>query len=370
MPKWINLSYANVATTSPIANVSESKWSEKIAEGGAAEFDGNDERDALLPLRKSAAKLLNCNVRNMCAGSSATEIISSLAWAIFPKSGTNIVSTKSSFPSTVYPWARVASQNGAHVRLANHNKDLYTEINDIIELIDEKTSVVTISHVEYSNGQRYNLKKLAAATHSVGALLIIDATQSMGIIPIDAKESNADAIVSAGYKWLRGNFGTAIGYISNNILDDYTPGLVGFRSNSEIWDLNSSRLNFPSGADKFEFSTVHFGASIGLSKAIDELNLIGIDNIWAHSVKLNNALIDGMRSLNLTIISPINDRERSGIISVKLPGHTSSDEISRKLQTEYSIIVSSRSGFLRISPHIDNSISDISKLIKALSEII
>mgnify|MGYP002014839921 CR=1 FL=1 len=370
MPKWINLSYANVATTSKSAKITESRWAEKIANGGAAEFDGNDERDALLPLRNSSAKLLNCSVDNMCAGSSATEILSSLAWAIFPKSGSNIVSTKTSFPSTVYPWARVANQNGAEIRLAKHNDELYTKFNDIIELIDENTSVVTISHVEYSNGQRYNLKKLAEATHSVGALLIIDATQSMGLIPLDTQKINADAIVSAGYKWLRGNFGAAVGYISSNILNDYTPGLVGFRSNSDIWDLDPSRLKFPKSANKFEFSTVHFGASIGLSRAIDELNSIGMDKIWSHSMTLTDKLKEGLDNLNLKIISPMNEKERSGIVSIKLPPNTSSDEISHILQKEYSIIVSSRSGFIRISPHIDNTISDVNQLIIALSEII
>ena len=71
----------------------------------------------MIPLRKSAAKLLKCDFNDVCVGSSATEILSSLAWAIAPKEGTNIVSTQASFPSTVYPWTRVSQEFNSEIRL-------------------------------------------------------------------------------------------------------------------------------------------------------------------------------------------------------------------------------------------------------------
>ena len=192
-----------MATTSPAAHKASMDWSDALARGGAAEFDGDAEKNGMMPLRRAAARLLSCGVEDVCVGSSATEHLCSVAWAVAPQDGSNIVSTKASFPSTVYPWTRVADANGAEVRLADHNLDLYTDPEDIISLIDENTSVVTLSHVEFSSGQRYNLRRFADAAHSVGAMLVVDATQSMGMVPIDAKSSGADVIVSSGYKWLR-----------------------------------------------------------------------------------------------------------------------------------------------------------------------
>ena len=115
---WVNLSYANVATTSPIAHQTSTEWSDSLARGGAAEFDGEAEKNGMMPLRRATARLLSCKVEDVCVGSSATELLCSVAWATSPPKGSNIVSTRASFPSTVYPWIRVADANGALARSA------------------------------------------------------------------------------------------------------------------------------------------------------------------------------------------------------------------------------------------------------------
>ena len=367
---WINLSYANVATTSPAAHQTSMEWSDALARGGAAEFDGEAEKNGMMPLRRATARLLSCKVEDVCVGSSATELLCSVAWAKSPPKGSNIVSTRASFPSTVYPWTRVANANGAEVRLADHDSDLYTEPNDIISLIDQDTSVVTVSHVEFSSGQRYDLRKLADAAHSVGAILVVDATQSMGMVPIDAPNSGADVIVSSGYKWLRGTYGAAVGYISPSVLPDMYPGLLGFRSHDDIWDLRAERLTLPEDASRFEYTTIHFGAAFGLAKAVDEICDFGIQEVWEHDLKLADKVIDEAKRIGLSIVSPISEDERSAIIGLRMPEGVSSEVIARRLQDEYSILVTSRAGLLRVSPHMDNTTEEVGMLFDALEKIL
>ena len=370
MAQWTNLSYANVATTSEMAHRVSSEWADSLARGGAAEFDGTAEKEGMLPLRIAASKLLSCEVDDVCVGSSATELICSLAWAISPPEGSNVVSSRAAFPSTVYPWARVCESNGAEIRLADYDDSLYTDVRDILSLIDEKTSVVTISHVEYSNGQRYDLEELSEAAHSAGALLVVDATQSMGMVPIDAHSTKADAIVSSGYKWLRGTYGAAVGYISPSVVGDLNPGLIGFRSNADLWDLRSDRLVLPEDASRFEYTTIHFGAALGLAAAIDELVGIGMEEVWRHDLELVDSLVEGISGLGIDIVSPLSDSERSAIVSLRLPSGNSSIEVAERLQSEYSILVTSRSGLLRVSPHVDNNLEEIESLVSALGEIL
>ena len=367
---WINLSYANVATTSPAAHQTSMEWSDALARGGAAEFDGEAEKNGMMPLRRATARLLSCKVEDVCVGSSATELLCSVAWAKSPPKGSNIVSTRASFPSTVYPWTRVADANGAEVRLADHDSDLYTEPNDIISLIDQDTSVVTVSHVEFSSGQRYDLRKLADAAHSVGAILVVDATQSMGMVPIDAPNSGADVIVSSGYKWLRGTYGAAVGYISPSVLPDMYPGLLGFRSHDDIWDLRAERLTLPRDASRFEYTTIHFGAALGLAKAVDEICDFGIQEVWEHDLKLADKVIDEAKRIGLSIVSPISEEERSAIIGLRMPEGVSSEAIARRLQDEYSILVTSRAGLLRVSPHMDNTTEEVGMLFDALEKLL
>ena len=368
MNKWTNLSYANVATTSPKAHLIASEWAESLARGGAAEFDADAEKVGMMPLRKATATLLGCSISDVCVGSSATELLSSLAWAIAPKKG-NIVSTRASFPSTVYPWQRVADEFGSEIRLAPYDGNYYTNPDDILSLIGEDTKVVTLSHVEYTCGQRYDLETFAKATHDVGALLVIDATQSMGMVPIDAHRSGADAIVSSGYKWLRGTYGAAVGYISPTI-QSLSPGLLGFRSHKDIWDMKADRLEFPDDASRFEFTTIHFGAVLGLAASIEEITNIGIQKVWEHDLELTNMLIEGVTEIGLEIASPTNDDERSAIISLKIPAGFDTSEVVKQLQDEYGILVTNRSGFLRVSPHIDNTPEQITFFLTSLRKIL
>ena len=324
----------------------------------------------MMPLRKSAAELLQCDFNDVCVGSSATEILSSIAWAIAPKEGTNIVSTKASFPSTVYPWTRVSQEFNSEIRLAPHDNFFYTKQEDILNLIDSNTSVVTLSHVEYANGQHYDLDLFSKAAHEVGALLIIDATQSMGAIPIDAYNSGADAIVSSGYKWLRGTFGAAVAYISPKIYSSYIPGLLGFRSHNEMWDMRADRLDLPNSASCFEFSTINFGAALGLSVAIDEILEYGIDNVWKHNLELINLIISRCSEMNLRIASPLDNSERSAIISLVPPSGYDAEDIVDRLQNEYGILVTNRAGLIRISPHMDNTSEEVIFLMDSIKEIL
>ena len=369
MQKWTNLSYANVATTSPKAHEIATEWADSLARGGAAEFDADAEKNGMIPLRTATSKLLQCPISDICVSSSATEILCSLAWAISPKEGKNIVSTKASFPSTVYPWKRVSEEFGAEIRLAQHDENYYTKPEDIFCLIDKNTAVVTISHVEYACGQRYDLNSFAKAAHDVGALFIVDATQSMGMVPINAPDTGADAIVASGYKWLRGTYGAAVGYISPK-LQSLSPGIIGFRSHKDIWNMKAERLEYPEDASRFEFTTIHFGAALGLAASIDQINDIGIQNVWEYDLKLTDSLIDGVLDLGLKIASSTDEQERSSIISIRMPSSFDTAKVVKKLQDEYGILTTNRSGFLRVSPHIDNNSKEIDFFLDALSKIL
>ena len=124
----------------------------------------------------------------------------------------NIVSSRAAFPSTVYPWSRVAHETGAEVRLAPYDENHYTDPKDILGLIDNDTCSCYFT-CRVCQRTEDSLREFSKAAHSVGALLIVDATQSMGTVPID------DSIRGRCHHilWLqvaRGTYGTAVGYLS------------------------------------------------------------------------------------------------------------------------------------------------------------
>ena len=364
--KCTYLDAANVALMYRGAEKAIIDWQKDVAENGSMNFDESAEATVFDELHIVAARLFNTEPEDIAAGSSATELLSSLAWAITPGPGTNIVSTDIVFPSAIYPWRRVANHTNCEIRFAQ-GRNSYVNPDDIIQLIDKNTAVVCISHVEYSGGQRFDLAKLAEATHGQGALFVLDATQSAGAIPIDAPGCGIDALVCSGYKWLCGPFGAAVMYLAPHLQTELEPGLVGFRSHKDMWDLQADRLEFPKTAKRFEFSTMAFGCAIGLTRSIEFLLDVGIERIVMYNKYLGDLLIQGLEERDLEIISPRGDTERSPIIAARFPGKDPA-EVARKLK-EAQVMVSCRKDFVRFSPHLYNQAGDIEKALEHIDEI-
>ena len=354
--KFVSLNAANVALMYHGAHQAIIEWQDDVALNGSNNFDDNSEETVFEELHQVASRLINADPKDIAVGSSATELLCSLAWAISPSKDQNVVSTEIVFPSTVYPWQRVASSTGCEIRLAKE-KDNFIHINEIITLIDQHTAVVCISHVEYGNGQTFDLDLLAEAAHEYGALLVVDATQSAGSIPIDVQTCPVDVLISGAYKWLCGPFGAAFMYVAPLLSERLDPGLVGFRSHKNMWDLDASRIDYPETAQKFEFSTMAFGCALGLTRSIDFLNEVGVENIFQYNRQLADILITGLRSRDAVITSPSDNEDRSSIVTAYFENIDSKEIISDLKAAQ--VFISSRAGAMRFSPHLYNTVEDI-----------
>ncbi|SVA60773.1 uncharacterized protein METZ01_LOCUS113627 [marine metagenome] len=343
------------------------EWQDDVALNGSNNFDDNSEETVFGELHQVASRLINAGPEDIAVGSSATELLCSLAWAISPSKDQNVVSTEIVFPSTVYPWQRVASSTGCEIRLAKE-KNNFIHINEIITLIDQHTAVVCISHVEYGNGQTFDLDLLAEAAHEYGALLVVDATQSAGAIPIDVQTCPVDVLISGAYKWLCGPFGAAFMYVAPLLSERLDPGLVGFRSHKNMWDLDASRIDYPETAQKFEFSTMAFGCALGLTRSIDFLNEVGVENIFQYNRQLADILITGLRSRDAVITSPSDNEDRSSIVTAYFENIDSKEIISDLKAAQ--VFISSRAGAMRFSPHLYNTAEDIHSALTEIDNII
>jgi len=365
--KFISLNAANVALMYHGAHQAIIEWQDDVALNGSNNFDENSEETVFRNLHQVASQLINATPEDIAAGSSATELLCSLAWAISPSKDQNVVSTEIVFPSTVYPWQRVANSTGCEIRLAKE-KDNFIHIDEIITLIDQHTAVVCISHVEYGNGQTFDLHLLAEAAHEHGAILVVDATQSAGAIPIDVQACPVDALISGAYKWLCGPFGAAFMYLTPHLQTKLEPGLVGFRSHKNMWDLDASRIDYPQAAAKFEFSTMAFGCAVGLTKAISFLNNVGVENILQYNRQLADRLIEGLQTSGAVITSPLEDKSRSSIVRAHFE-NIGSNKIIQSLKRA-GVFVSRRGDSIRFSPHLYNSMSDIDKALAEIDNIL
>jgi cysteine desulfurase/selenocysteine lyase len=355
--KFVYLDAASVGLMHRGAALAINRWQQALADEGTIAFDEQDEVECLDNLNRAAAVLLNTAPENIATASSETVLMASLAWAVMPPKGSNIVATDLAHPSTVYPWVRVASFTGAGMRWARSN-NYYIDPDHLESLIDDSTSVVCLSHVEYGTGQTYDLARFAKAAHRHGAICVVDITQSAGQVPIDVAASGIDAAAASTYKWLCGPFGTGFMYVSD-ALQKLDPGIVGWRSHKDMWDFQATRLEMPDSAKRYEFGTIAYGNALGATQAINYLLDRTIKKIHAHNAAIAGQLREGLQSMGAEVLSPRNPAECSATIAARIPGKDSSS-FARELKAN-NVIVSLRRDFIRFSPHLYNSSADIER---------
>ena len=361
------LNTASVALMYAGCQTAIDSWNRDIAENGTIHFDENAEQTVFDRLHIEFAELINATPSDIAVASSATEQLASLAWAIMPESGSTILTPDIVFPTTIYPFSRVARHTGATIQfVAGENG--YVDPQKILEQIDDNVSVVCLSHVEFGSGQKYDLRQFSEVCHAHDALLIVDGTQSAGAVAVDIPQSGVDAFVCGGYKWLCGPFGASVMYVAPHLHNTLDPGLVGFRSNRDIWKLDVAYQDYPDTAQRFEFSTMAYGCARGLAESIAYLNRQGVENIMAHNLLLADRVTEGLQECGAEVFSPQAKEEKTAIVSARFPD-IDSRIIVEGLSAE-NIIISPRRDFFRFSPHLYNTMEEIDAAITQIRKIV
>ncbi len=280
--------------------------------------------------------------------------------------GSKIVTTDLEYPSVVYPWLRRSL--GVKVHYVK-NVDWKILLEDVERAVDDKTVAVAISHVEYVNGFRNDMRALSEIAHEHGAYLIVDAIQSAGAIPIDVKKDDVDFLTTACYKWLLSPTGAGYLYVKEELIEKFEPPLVGWASvkqeifeTIDFWDIWSLKLS--ETASRFEVGSPSFLSLIGATEAMKMLLNIGIENVERRILKLTDHLIEAVKNLGLKLQTPEELRYRSGIVNFKVE---KPQEVTEKLSRK-GIIVSARAHGIRVSPHFYNTEEEIDKVIEEIKK--
>lgn len=283
------------------------------------------------------------------------------------RSGDNVVFTDLSYPSIPYILQDLRRRYGIELRVIK-NVDGVTRLEDLEAAVDEQTRMVVIDRTAAFSGFTFDVKEVCRIAHAKGALVLDDAMQSLGAINVDVKDDDVDMLISGAYKWLCGPFGAAVMYLAPHLQTKLEPGLVGFRSHKNMWDLSPDRLEYPDTSKRFEFSTMAFGCIRGLEESIRYLVDIGIDQIYEHNLKLADRLVEGLNRLDIEIVSPLERSERTSIVTCRVDGWNSM-EVVQKLKKR-KIVAHKRQEFVRFSPHLFNSEADVDRAIAELQSLL
>lgn len=371
-PAFDRFTYLNTASAGLVpASVVEPAhdFEAELAQAGTTGMDEDTEVGILEDARHAAAGLLGADPDCIAIGTSFTEALCQVAWWLRPGKNRNVVSTDGDFPSVTYPWHRIAEDTGCEVRLTGLLDDpAGFGVSKIAGQVDSATAAICISHVQYLTGHVLDLADLAALAHDNGALLIIDATQSAGQVPIDVTASGVDVLIAGSYKWLCSTFGAAVCYLHPALLARFRPPLAGWRSTEHPYSLDARWLPLASTARRMEYSTMSYSAAIALGRAIRYLGGLSLADVAAHNAELASQLADGLAGLGATLLTPRDPARRAGTVAARFPGRDG-EAVAAEL-TRRGVIVSPRVGSTRFSMHFYNSSDDVERALAVLADVL
>ena len=314
-------------------------------------------------LRERLASLLGMETGDVALVSNASEAMNLVARTISLQFGDNIVVNDLEFPSVVQPWLRLAIDGGVDVRLARH---IGTELpaETVTSLIDERTRVVAFSHVSYLSGWRHDVRALSEAADKVGALVLLDATQSLGVIPVPAEL--VDVVVCSSYKWLLGGHGVGVLAWNRRRRPLPDPPSVGWRSVPDTFTRDRfETYHVHDDARRFETGYPSFPTIYLLETSLAVLGRYEPTAIRDHVLALSGRLVQELSTRGWKLLTPAAREHRAGNVAFHTP---SGAELARFL-AEQGIHCWGGDGRLRASLHLFNGDDDIDRLIAALDEL-
>jgi len=320
-------------------------------------------------VRESMARLIGATADEVAYTKSTAEGVNAFAHGLTLRPGDNVVLAPDvEHPNNVYPWLHLR-RSGVEVRLATVRRGSL-QPDEAARLVDRRTRVIVTTHVSFSNGIRANLRALADIAHAAKALLFVDAAQSLGLMDVDVRTLDIDALAACVHKGLLSPYGLGVFYCRRDLIPDVTPVYmaragVDLADSREfvIGDLNDVRLT-PT-ARRFEFGSYNFPAIYALGASLALLHRWRVPEIEAHVLAISEYASDLLRAAAFGVLTPECRERRSHITCF-------SDENAERIAFELDALgvrVSARRGVVRMAAGPYTRMADIDRLVDCLVRV-
>ncbi len=320
-------------------------------------------------LRSDLARLLHASASEIALVPNTSTGISLVAEGLDWRPGDNVVVPSNEFPSNLLPWKNLQGR-GIEFREVQVNEQGELSVESILEAMDSRTRLVSVSWVGFSTGYRCNLDEICEAVQRRGALFFVDAIQGMGVFPLDLSEIPIDFLAADGHKWMLGPEGAGMLFVREKHLERLRLTVVGWGSVPNAGQFSAQDVRWKNQASRFEAGSQNMVGMIGFGASVRLLLEHGADRAdspIAESILENVDYLSGrLRQLGYQPSTHPNRVHRSGIVSWKL-GHHDPLMVRQKL-LDRKVVTSVRLGQLRASIHAYNNRSDLDRLLEALAE--
>ena len=299
--------------------------------------------------RKTMADYIGASPEEIAFTTSTSHAMNLVAEILAEKG--KVLLNESEFPSSTVPWLwRNACVDWVSSPI--NGKSLL--------LVSKDVATIVTSYVQYATGRRQNISDLG--NNKGDKFLVINATQGMGVLPVDVQKWKADFVCTNSYKWMMAGYGGGILYIRKPLLEKLRPHGAGWRSMVGCDLMQNKNVEMKKSGERYEWGCPNFSAMFGLAAAASYFSQIGTQLIERRVLELTDFLIARLQKKKFTIFSPLEKELRSGIVIFQVREPV---QVWKKL-LEQKIYVSPRGEGIRVAPHFYNTEEEIERFLSAL----
>ncbi len=315
-------------------------------ENGYAKAD--EWRQQILSCRHLGSQLLGCGPEDVSVVRSTSEGLSLVAQGLDWHEGDEVLVGEEEFAANVAPWLALATRGVRVVRFPEPDGRVDPAV--VAEHLTPRTRVLAISWVAFHTGWIAPLAQLGARCHDNGTLMVVDAIQGLGVLPMDMRALGADAVVADGHKWLLGPEGAGLLGTTPELRARLQPVLGGWRNVTLArGDFFLRTLEWLEDGRRFEPGAANEVGIAGLAAALDLVSEVDREVIQARVENLARLLTRILLAHGWDVLSPGSGHPIAGIVAARHPNIPARE--ARRRLAERRVVCSARQGYLRLSPH-------------------
>ncbi|WP_224248615.1 aminotransferase class V-fold PLP-dependent enzyme [Hyalangium gracile] len=307
----------------------------------------------------AVARFIGGPVGSVVTDTNLTTLLGRLATCFDYQGARNrVVMTDLEFPTVPFLWKGFGRYGAQAVVVPSEGGRMDEE--RLCAAIDERTLLVSIAHASFATGALVDLAPVIRRAREVGALVIVDAYQSVGAVPIDVEALGVDFLLGGAHKWMCGSTESAFLYVRPALLPTLRPAATGWIAGENPLNFEPAR-DWASTARRLASGTPAVLPSQLSRVGLELLATVGMPTIRTHSLRCTARVMERAEEAGLTVVTPRQDARRGGVVALRFQGDA---EVTRRMVAR-GFICSYR-GALRVAPHFYNTLEEVDRFMDAL----